>query len=162
MNDFFTAWRTENAVKTSKCATALAGAARPEDKHGISPKHSMSLLDLLGFLLKDDTTKCAEQQGDDDYDKAEAAWDRKDYAEAVKWYLKAAEQGYALAQYGMGYCYYYGQGVPMDFVKAAEWWQKSAEQGNAQAQNTLGMCYLNGNGVTKDDAKSFEWTRKSA
>jgi len=137
-------------------------AERMEEKHAISPKHSMPLLDLLGFLLKGDTTKCQEQKGDDPNDKGDAAWDRKDYDEAFKWYCKAAEQGHAGAQYSLGNCYYYGQGVPMDFVKAAEWWQKSAEQGNAQAQNTLGMCYLNGNGVTKDDAKSFEWTRKSA
>jgi len=30
---------------------------RMEDKHGISPKHAMPLLDLLGFLLKGDTSK---------------------------------------------------------------------------------------------------------
>jgi len=35
MSKTFTAWRTENADKTSKCATALAGAVRQKDWNNI-------------------------------------------------------------------------------------------------------------------------------
>jgi len=38
----------------------------------------------------------------------------QDYKEAVKWYLKAAEQGYALAQFNLGNMYYNGDGVLQD------------------------------------------------
>ena len=35
----------------------------------------------------------------------------KDYGEAVKWYRKSAEQGNAKAQYNLGCCYDFGEGV---------------------------------------------------
>ena len=45
----------------------------------------------------------------------------KDYGEAVKWYTKAAEQGYADAQNQLGYCYEFGEGVDTNHKKAVEW-----------------------------------------
>jgi len=135
---------------------------RMEEKLHISSKYSMPLLDLLGFLLKGDTTKCQEQAGDDPNDKGDAAWDRKDYAEAVKWYLKAAEQGHAGAQNNLAMCYAYGRGVAKDEVKAFEWLQKAAEQGNATAQLNLGACYQGGTGVSTNLGKAEEWYLKAA
>ena len=41
--------------------------------------------------------------------------------EAVKWYRKAAEQGYVMAQYNLGVMYALGQGVPPDYVEAYAW-----------------------------------------
>ncbi|EQD52972.1 Sel1 domain protein repeat-containing protein, partial [mine drainage metagenome] len=43
------------------------------------------------------------------------------YAKAAKWYRLAAQQGYAKAQYSLGYMYAYGQGVPQNYVKACKW-----------------------------------------
>ena len=86
----------------------------------------------------------------------------KDYAKAVEWYRKAAEQGNARGQNDLGYCYYSGKGVTKDYAKAVEWYRKAAEQGHATAQNNLGNCYYSGEGVTKDYAKAVEWYRKAA
>lgn len=44
-----------------------------------------------------------------------------DYAEAVRWYRKAADQGDATAQYNLGVTYANGQGVPQDYVQAHLW-----------------------------------------
>ena len=38
-------------------------------------------------------------------------FDEPDYKEAVKWFRLSAEQGYFLAQFFLGLCYLYGQGV---------------------------------------------------
>lgn len=43
---------------------------------------------------------------------------QKDYAEAVKWYRKAAEQGDSLGQLGLGECYDFGHGVEKDYAEA--------------------------------------------
>ena len=60
------------------------------------------------------------------------------FIEAVKWYKKAATNwGLPVAQYDLGYCYYYGIGVEMDFVEAVEWFKKSADQGYEEAKNKL-------------------------
>ena len=61
----------------------------------------------------------------------------KDYADAFKWYRKAAEQGHAEAQYALGGCYYLGKGVTKDHKQAVYWLRKSAAQGNADAQKLL-------------------------
>src|SRR5690349_19754359 len=42
----------------------------------------------------------------------------KDSAEAVKWYRKAAEQGFAPAEYRLGYSYEIGSGVARDYSEA--------------------------------------------
>jgi len=135
---------------------------RMEDKHGISPKFSREMLDLLGFLLKEDTTKCMEQNGDEMFDKGEAAWDRGDYAEAVEWYQKAAEKGHAPAQTNLGVCYSKGKGIPKDMAKAVYWYTQAAEQGHASAQYNLGLFFERGIGVPQDKEKAVYWYKKAA
>ena len=61
----------------------------------------------------------------------------QDYAKAVYWYTKAAEQGNSEGQYILGDCYYKGEGVTKDYEKAAYCWTKAAEQGNEDAQKAL-------------------------
>ena len=63
------------------------------------------------------------------WENAVAAYQRGDYAEAVKWYRKAAEQGHARAQYSLGFMYYNGRGVPQDYAEAMKWYRKAADQG---------------------------------
>jgi TPR repeat protein len=53
----------------------------------------------------------------------------KDQAEAVRWFLRAAEQGLAEAQNNLGWVYANGFGVPKDKAEAARWYRKAAEQG---------------------------------
>ena len=57
----------------------------------------------------------------------------QDYAEAVRWYRLAAQQGYARAQYNLGFMYSNGQGVVQDYVKAHSWYNLSAIKGDADA-----------------------------
>ena len=45
----------------------------------------------------------------------------QNYAEAVKWYRKAADQGDARAQFNLGIMYAKGEGVPQDYVQAHKW-----------------------------------------
>jgi TPR repeat protein len=45
----------------------------------------------------------------------------QNYAEAVKWYRKGADQGNAHAQTFLGIMYRDGQGVPQDYVEAHKW-----------------------------------------
>ena len=54
---------------------------------------------------------------------------KQDYAQAVRWYRRAAEQGNAQAQYNLGSLYEAGNGVKKDLGKAIEWFRKAAKQG---------------------------------
>ena len=86
----------------------------------------------------------------------------KSDAEAVNWYRKAAAEGFALGQLGLGLMYGKGQGVPKDDAEAAKWFHKAAEQGEPQAQFLLGIMYEQGIGVLKHDAESLKWYLKAA
>ncbi len=50
----------------------------------------------------------------------------QDYAEAVKWFTKAAEQGHAKAQNNLGLMHEEGRGVPQDYVQAHMWYNLAA------------------------------------
>ncbi len=86
----------------------------------------------------------------------------QDYAKAVYWFRKAAEEDHAEGQYNLGGCYYRGQGVAKDYTEAVKWYRKAAEQGYDKAQNNLGVCYARGDGLAKDAAAAVKWYRKAA
>ena len=81
---------------------------------------------------------------------------------AVRWYLRAAEQGYPGAQFNLGNCYQLGEGVKEDKGQAVYWYRQAALQGDADSQYMLGLCYASGEGVTKSTPKAIEWLQKSS
>ena len=58
----------------------------------------------------------------------------QDYAEAVKWFRKAAEQDCAIAQSNLGVMYARGNGVPQDYVQAHKWFNLAALRGEKKAK----------------------------
>ena len=57
----------------------------------------------------------------------------QDYAAAVTWWRKAADQGLASAQYNLGVMYANGQGVPQDYIQAHMWFNLATAQNDANA-----------------------------
>ena len=58
------------------------------------------------------------------------AWKyEKKYNIIADLYRKAAEQGYAEAEYKLGDCYKYGSGVEQSYEEAIKWYKKAAEKG---------------------------------
>ena len=51
----------------------------------------------------------------------------RDYAEAVTWYRRAAEQGVAFAQFNLGVRYANGQGIERDLLQAYRWFSVAAQ-----------------------------------
>ena len=87
---------------------------------------------------------------------------QRDYAEALKWFRKAADQGDADAQNGLGLMYREGHGVQQDYAEALKWFRKAADQGNANAQFKLGAMYEMGVGVPPNLTEALKWLRKAA
>src|SRR5437879_3495150 len=56
----------------------------------------------------------------------------QDYAEARRWYQRAAEQSEPRAEDALGYMYLNGQSVPQDYAEALQWYRRSAEHGSAK------------------------------
>ena len=62
---------------------------------------------------------------------------KQDLVDAVKQYRHDAEQGNAEAQYLLGCCYQFGDGIAKNKDEAGKWFRKSAKQGYVQAQELL-------------------------
>ena len=97
-----------------------------------------------------------------DFDEGLAAYNRGDYATALRELQPLAKQGHDYAQLQLGVMYHFGEGVPQDDKTAAKWIKRAAEQGNAMAQSVLGALYLRGEGVPQDDKMAAQWYRRAA
>ncbi|MGH7182158.1 MAG: tetratricopeptide repeat protein [Nitrospiraceae bacterium] len=58
-------------------------------------------------------------------------------AEALRWYMRAAEHGDARAQFNLGLMYMNGQGIEPNLIEAYYWVSLSTAQGNANAPSAL-------------------------
>jgi TPR repeat protein len=89
---------------------------------------------------------------------------RFDYPHALTWYRKAAEQGVANSQFGLGRMLM-RKGVDWsgkitsraDVDEAIKWYARSADQGHGQAQIDLGRFCEKGELVTQDHAEAYKW-----
>ncbi len=97
---------------------------------------------------------------------------------ALRWYLKAAGQGYpgarllydnldakegrASAQFAMGLRCEDGRDVCENLADAAEWYQLAAAQGYPSAQLRLGLMYRFGRGVHSDVGEAIRWLTAAA
>ena len=96
------------------------------------------------------------------YEDAEAAYDKGDFATALRLWRPLAEQGDALAQSNLGIMYAKGEGVPQDYAAAVKWYRLAADQGHASAQSNLGAMYDNGQGVPQDYVQAHKWWNLAA
>lgn len=86
----------------------------------------------------------------------------QDYAQALGWYLKAADQNHRLAQFNLGQMYAQGQGVPTDDAVAVSWMRRAADGGDAGAQFNLGERFgrasLHDSATTAESrVESYKW-----
>lgn len=99
-----------------------------------------------------------------------------DRAQAIKWYLSAAEHGLAAAQYNLANLYLYTpqkagfvditdmreEPPRQQHADAAKWFAKAADQGLAGAQIALGVIYESGDGMPRNQIEAVKWFRKAA
>lgn len=88
------------------------------------------------------------------------AFQEKDFSKFMS-LSEDADRSHKIIQFGLGYCYYYGEGCSVDFDKSFYWLKQSAENGYANAQYMLGEAYLHGRGVDEDWDKAKYWMNKS-
>ena len=70
---------------------------------------------------------------------AQALFEKKDYAGAMKLYTRLANAGDPAAQQSLGQMYWYGEAGTVDEAKARELFEKSAAKGNKIAAESLAV-----------------------
>ena len=99
----------------------------------------------------------AAPAGEEDFNRGYDAFLAGKYSEAASWWTKAAKQGHARAQNGLGVLYRDGDGVAKDAKQAVYWLRQSAENGYAFGMFNLARIYAEGNGVPRDDVEAHKW-----
>ena len=85
------------------------------------------------------------------------------YPQAVQWYRKSAEAGYAPAQFALGMMLERRQGVRRsNFLAALKWIEKAAGQEYAPAMYAAAMIYAEGRRVPVNLDRAIVWFRKSS
>lgn len=83
------------------------------------------------------------------------AYQRGDYAGALREWRSDAEDGSAEAQYNLAVLYDLGQGVERDKAQAARWYREAALRGLAAAQFNLALMLASGEGVIRDPVRAY-------
>lgn len=97
----------------------------------------------------------------------EQYYEKKDYTRAREWFLKAAEQGEAMAQGMLGAMSYLSEGGPKDLIQARKWYLASANgllMPEAKRAVSAALCgmYYRGEGGPKDLAGAAKWCLAAA
>jgi TPR repeat protein len=86
--------------------------------------------------------------------EAMAAYDRHDYATAIRIWREEAERGDSLAMWAMGEMLQYGTGIQRDLNEAVRYFRRSAELNDPMGQFLLGYMYEQGRGVPRNLAEA--------
>ena len=75
-----------------------------------------------------------------------------DDQQAVYWYRKASEQGFAIAERNLGVMYVLGQGVEANETEAMRWFAKAVASGANPALINQALLYMQGSQTAHDYA----------
>lgn len=75
--------------------------------------------------------------------------ENRKFAEAIAWYLKAADQNHTEAQFSLGLLHASGSGTKQDFSKSLDWFQRASKQGHGEATYYAALQYGRGQGVPR-------------
>ncbi len=163
----FPAWKSEG--DKSKLLHELAAETCGHQKFSLSSVQSnrwgsLGLNRMRGWLDCSDsrTSPTTSNAAKSDLDEGLAAYNRGDYATALREWRSRANRGDAVAQNNLGAMFEAGKGVPQDHAEAVRWYRRAADQGNAEAQNNLGLMYHQGQGVPRNYFEGNRWFGRAA
>lgn len=157
MRQGWRSWISAGICAAAALCFALSAFAAAEDEHrsGLKYYQSGDVTSAMAQLRKASDAGHAPAQVllADILDQAEMN------EEAVSYYRKAAEQGNADGEYGLGNMYANGEGVKRDLMEARKWILRAAEKNHPRAINTLAQAYMGGGLGLDDTARNGEQAR---
>lgn len=97
-----------------------------------------------------------------DFDAANTALQRRDFALAIRLLVEAADGGDSRAAATLADLHERGLGTPRDADQAIRWRRLAAEQGHAESALRLGHAFARGDGVARSDQEAKRWYRMAA
>jgi TPR repeat protein len=96
------------------------------------------------------------------WDEGLAAYQRKDWASALREFKPLADDGHAGALSRLGQMTLHGLGVAKDEAAAFKLLAAAADKGDAVAQNAVGNMYFRGLGTPRDPGMALIWFGRAA
>ncbi len=85
--------------------------------------------------------------------------------QAFEFFRKAAEQGNALGQLGLGTMYAESGVVPQDFAEARKWIARAADQGDKKAIHIMADAYISGqfglDEAARNSPEALDWIKRA-
>jgi TPR repeat protein len=104
----------------------------------------------------------ALSMGAANFDDGVAAYQRADYAGAMRIWHELGEAGDMRAVYNLGVLFDLGQGVAPDPMRAAVYFQHAAQAGHVRAMSNYGRLLEQGRGVAENEEQAAYWFQKAA
>ncbi len=142
------------------CCLGMSMAfATPEEDHAQGQREFQrgDLMSSMTFSRKAAQAGYAPSQAwmGDILDKAE------EDVEAVTWYQKAADQGNADGEFGLGQMYMKGEGVKKDEEQGRRYTERAAAKNHVEAVKVMMSAYRQGSmGLPMDHAQADAWETK--
>lgn len=125
--------------------------SRGRTNGGLAQPRSIAM--ILGLIL----SVLSGARAGADTGAAIGAYQRGDYATALRELEEAAKAGDAQAYYNLGVVYNDGKAVPRNLETAAEMFRRGAEKGSVLAAFALAQAYRRGEGVAVDYGQAAHW-----
>ena len=82
---------------------------------------------------------------------------KKDFNEALGWFILGSNNDHMLSKYALGLMYYKGEGVSKNYSKAMNLFLDASFMGHPASQINVGNMYYFGEGVGKNYPKAHMW-----
>ena len=82
---------------------------------------------------------------------------KKDFNEALGWFILGSNNDHMLSKYALGLMYYKGEGVSKNYSKAMNLFLDASFMGHPASQINVGNMYYFGKGVGKNYPKAHMW-----
>ena len=120
---------------------------------GTLPRSSGEQAFVLPKIEADDDT--VDPKVADAFQRAGAAYGRRDYQAALAAWQTLAETGFGPAQYNLGVMHEHGRGVSVDYAAAAYWYHEAAEHEVPGAMVNLARLHFQGRGVKRNAVEAL-------
>ncbi len=118
---------------------------------------------MLCCILMASPSLVMANEAQNHYDLGMSESEKGNFTKAYEYLKKAAELGYAEAQYQLGQLYESGKGVAKDTEEASAWYVKAAEQGYEDAKAKAKPTYEKTKESVKENAqKAGTWVKDTA
>ena len=82
---------------------------------------------------------------------------KKDFNEALGWFILGSNNDHMLSKYALGLMYYKGEGISKNYSKAMNLFLDASFMGHPASQINVGNMYYFGEGVGKNYPKAHMW-----